>query len=803
MSHKSYDLLWRATHELLTSIVESEPQQADVRQQRKQLATLYLRYITAANGFTECVDQIVQPQKRILISKLLTATLGRICELKSDLVEADLNEYTHCGDVLDSLKLTPRDVDLIIPNYFRLERKEELDYRKGIIDSVLEKLGLLHKIEVKTPLSEQQAILLLQTHERARQGRLRAQFMKEIKNLKERNKPQQGEDDEESEAKISLPAALCIQKVWRGYQARRATRKKKIQEMLLIGMIPNKKKNNEELMKSLQNMDARRKLQEIRKKHYEAVVVKCKNKLEKHQRALVLEQLSDQVRSWLYEYREQTGKIPDYTVSERSTSRMLISRQGTGTDSELSKSTQISSKESKKSKKSKDIKEEIEEETAPKTSISMFLPELNFCKEEYEENWKNKDESQNPNQYHYLDIIENEQMENMENDLRKVVDEMMRVELQLLQEALDRDRGHKKIRKSSKKSKRSSKKSKKKKEKDLTPDRTTESLFEELIANGIIKRYPEVFLKDFIGERSYHTAVPHNTGKDPKVFLGDIRQILAEFCIIPMLHPQLHDTTPHIKSLLLAGSEGSGKDFLVHAICNEIGATLFDLTPANIVGKYPGKSGLIMLLHLVMKVARLMQPSIIFMDNAEKPFMKKVPKSDKSDPKRLKKDLPKIIKNFDIEDRIIFIGVTNCPWNADQKLLQQVYQKFIFIPRPEYSSRFAFWNQMLQDLDGISWHFNFSGVSRISDGYTIGVIMSALNEVLTVKRKLQLRVKPLNPLEIINALAKRVPVYKEEDEAMANWWMKTPMCKRRTKAIESLIEMEEEMKAKQANAKRK
>jgi hypothetical protein len=35
-----------------------------------------------------------------------------------------------------------------------------------------------------------------------------------------------------------------------------------------------------------------------------------------------------------------------------------------------------------------------------------------------------------------------------------------------------------------------------------------------------------------------------------------------------------------------------------------LGATLFDLTATNIVGKYPGKSGLNMLLHLVIKVSR-------------------------------------------------------------------------------------------------------------------------------------------------------------------------------------------------------
>lgn len=84
---------------------------------------------------------------------------------------------------------------------------------------------------------------------------------------------------------------------------------------------------------------------------------------------------------------------------------------------------------------------------------------------------------------------------------------------------------------------------------------------------------------------------------------------------------------------------------LVHAICNEAGALLFDLTPANIVGKYPGKSGLIMLIHLVVKVSRLLQPAVIYMDCAERPFVKKIPKTDKTDPKRLKKDLPKIVKS--------------------------------------------------------------------------------------------------------------------------------------------------------------
>lgn len=157
-----------------------------------------------------------------------------------------------------------------------------------------------------------------------------------------------------------------------------------------------------------------------------------------------------------------------------------------------------------------------------------------------------------------------------------------------------------------------------------------------------------MYLKDFKGETSYFLPVPYNIGKDPPVALGDIRQIIKEYCIVPLLSSHLHQTTPHIKSVLLTGYKGSGKDMLIQAICTEAGAVLFDLTPSNIVGKYPGKSGLIMLIHLVLKVSRLLQPSVIYMDSAERPFVKKIPKTDKSDPKRLKKDLQKIVKSINL-----------------------------------------------------------------------------------------------------------------------------------------------------------
>ncbi|VDP92852.1 unnamed protein product [Echinostoma caproni] len=90
----------------------------------------------------------------------------------------------------------------------------------------------------------------------------------------------------------------------------------------------------------------------------------------------------------------------------------------------------------------------------------------------------------------------------------------------------------------------------------------------------------------------------------------------------------VHEKAPWIKSILLAGPQGTGKRMLVNAICTETGANLFDLSADNLVGKYPGKDGLRMLVHMVFKVARLLQPSVIMINDCEKMMKKKIPKTD-------------------------------------------------------------------------------------------------------------------------------------------------------------------------------
>lgn len=134
---------------------------------------------------------------------------------------------------------------------------------------------------------------------------------------------------------------------------------------------------------------------------------------------------------------------------------------------------------------------------------------------------------------------------------------------------MDKDRAAKgkKVKKGGKKARRTGKKGKKKKEKDLTPDRTTEcsfgfflfrshghkilfsllALFEELVINGILVKYPEFYMKNYLGDRAYASRMPTNPAP------GDIRQVIKEYCILPLGSQMIRNFAPCIKSILIAG----------------------------------------------------------------------------------------------------------------------------------------------------------------------------------------------------------------------------------------------------------
>lgn len=87
-----------------------------------------------------------------------------------------------------------------------------------------------------------------------------------------------------------------------------------------------------------------------------------------------------------------------------------------------------------------------------------------------------------------------------------------------------------------------------------------------------------------------------------------------------------------------------------------------------------------MLVHLINKMSRILQPSIIYIDGAEKTFYKKVPPSERrQDPKKMAKDLFKgIVKMILPEDKVLLLGISGQPYAAQAGGLKKAYERVFF-----------------------------------------------------------------------------------------------------------------------------
>ena len=71
----------------------------------------------------------------------------------------------------------------------------------------------------------------------------------------------------------------------------------------------------------------------------------------------------------------------------------------------------------------------------------------------------------------------------------------------------------------------------------LFTTRTLESLYEELVREGILTQYPKVQIKDYLGEYSYLGTTLRQANIEPMPSLSDVRRVITEYCILPLGNP--------------------------------------------------------------------------------------------------------------------------------------------------------------------------------------------------------------------------------------------------------------------------
>lgn len=72
--------------------------------------------------------------------------------------------------------------------------------------------------------------------------------------------------------------------------------------------------------------------------------------------------------------------------------------------------------------------------------------------------------------------------------------------------------------------------------------RTIESLYEELVKEGIIVRCPQIRLSEFEGEYSYLGTTLRQANIEPMPSLSDVRRLVTEFGILPLGKPLVVDS---------------------------------------------------------------------------------------------------------------------------------------------------------------------------------------------------------------------------------------------------------------------
>ncbi|CAF1111762.1 unnamed protein product [Didymodactylos carnosus] len=239
MSNKHVQNLWSNAQTDLSRHLQSElrgPKGFESKQiANDYVRKLFLEYNWILKKLDEVFSTLVHPQKRLVVRMLLDGCVGRLIELKQEMIKFDSCEYTYFEDIAIDHHKTLDDLRVDVPQYFTQERWKAIEQRNASIQRILDKTKDLtdnNDIESSNIILLAQAVRVLQAHERARQARVHAFFMKKMKN--ELKKPEEKLKTDVRELNV---ACRIIQTVWRQKHAEKLLSEKKDDEAKLLGMV--------------------------------------------------------------------------------------------------------------------------------------------------------------------------------------------------------------------------------------------------------------------------------------------------------------------------------------------------------------------------------------------------------------------------------------------------------------------------------------------------------------------------------------------------------------------------------------
>lgn len=685
-----------------------------------------------------------------------------------------------------------------------------LQERHGIKDQ--SKQDVNHTATYDHPMTVDQAILIIQTAERARQGRHAARATKQVRIKETRMMILEREG-----LKSRPESAIAIQRIFRGYLARKKTQEMRQEELEFLGMIPKgsyaQEKSNDihdiSLLLSRQtNVTTREADLKIKneKAYTRRKLIQRQNEIElkqqrKELREKILEEegttmmmdMKDAIleRLILYQQVTETGGIPPFPSEKDGGSRRFMQLQEEAEvqalleaqkiqEAEKDKKKDKGKKGAKKDSKKKGSKKKDDKSTAPKEPPSLTVNPATMEKlmshmENILKEWK--DAGVNVDLLERVDMVRLRQEliqgdEGIEEEIRKKADELVREELKNLKAALEVE-STKTTKKGKKGKAKKGKKKVKKGAKEVDPEEAkadaerkameqrlaNEALLEEFVSKEIVQMYPTRKVHDYVGQ---HRPLGSLMNHWAHPSMGQVRMSVCEV-ILTLGSADLHASAPYTKSLLLFGPHNSGKTLLVNIIASETRATLFNIDFTRMTAAYERTKASTML-QGVFALAKAYQPSVIFMDDVDLLYKggKKKPPASVT---RMRKELEACVGNLKPGQRVLFIGCSRQPWDCDIAV-RRLFNKMIYTVVPDYGSAQEIWSRMIETRieRPLPLDFMVEVLSYISfvNGFASGTICNVVNQVLTKRRVRRLDLRPLKIDEFIGPIAKIDPVFQDE-----------------------------------------
>ena len=265
---------------------------------------MYFKYIKLLRDCEDSYDQTVHPQLRKYIKKFVENLLCRLVQVKKEMIFYNNPilylpgiPYIFLDDYIVDLKLEPRDLELVIPKYFRENDSILTKKRRILVDKrLIEFFGDDYPEEDIFPgkyfnvnLEFEQAIRILQNLEMGRQATQRVDKL-----LKRELASNSEVISDEEQKKLIFDNLIAIYKL----------RKSKFDEMEFINMIPNEediiensKDNNKLLAKNIRQ--ERKRIQANNLEYYEVYKEEMKNNFKKVEEDDIKENMKNERREWI------------------------------------------------------------------------------------------------------------------------------------------------------------------------------------------------------------------------------------------------------------------------------------------------------------------------------------------------------------------------------------------------------------------------------------------------------------------------------------------------------------------------